>query len=212
MDSHTFIELHGAEFAYSKLIKRSKMNLLKMMEIIFYNKRKYQNLSINQLADLINFFCCGHIFEKRENYKGIAQMLNCDVDELIDIIIKWKCIDKQILYSLFDFFCPTKENGKHIEFIINYTNCLSNNKQPLLNDKLTENDINYFILKVFVGYARNRFTFYDARLGMNTKCMVLEAKLKYNLIKCAIFKVSINDILVLDIFNIIMNDFFLISS
>ena len=54
MDHNIFIELHNYEYSYSKLIKRNKNDLIKIVKKIPIDK--YYNFSTNQLADLINFF------------------------------------------------------------------------------------------------------------------------------------------------------------
>jgi hypothetical protein len=206
MEPNTFVELFGAEYAYSKLLKRSKQSLLHMISNILIYNTKCKTFTANQLADVINFFCCGNIFENpsSSNYRRIAKMLDYNVDDLTKLIKKWKCVDERILYDLFDFFCPTKNNEQHIMFLINYVNLICNNKITLSNDKLNNPRVDYMILKIFIGISRNKFGF-DSTLSRQTKMLLIETEYKHVLIKIAILKASEHS-LVHDIYNIILNN------
>lgn len=131
-------------------------------------------------------------------------MLGCSVIELDKTINNWKCIDQRMLYDLLDFCCPSKGNGQHINFLINYVNGICNNKISLPNDKFNGSDIDYIILKTHIGYFRNKFIFYDHSLSSSTKNLLIETKYKHVLMKFAIFKASEN-VLIQDIYNIIFN-------
>lgn len=210
MDPNIFVESYGAEYARSKLSMRPRRTLLIMIGFSPFDQTKFLNFSTNQLADLINFFCCRHIFEKinSSKYKRIAKMLNCSVDELNKTIKNWKPIDEQMLYDLLDFFSLTKGNAQHIVFLIDYVNFTSNRQITLLDDNF---NVNYIVLKIFVGYFRNIHSYYNFPLSLHTKDIIQKIKYNHSLLKFAIFKVSEN-VLVQDVYNIIFNNLLMLHN
>ncbi len=216
---------------YREIIKRIAFNLnyndyIKMDKkcldlIIIYDDvpDKYTLLSNKELHDMLDLFSNGKYFQNPTyvNYNEIMKNLKFSCLKNI------KMINIQMLYDFYDFFRKgTSKNMSHLKFLsVDFSDYIFDFKwfesvihnivdtyykymleELLLEYRCREIKNGLFDVNFVSGGWYNRDLVVCANKSLTNLNKLIP---KYKFIKLAIFKISVKNILVLDIFNIIFN-------